>query len=93
MKNPTFAQIVRTEHFELPAQTNRHAYSWDNTNQLLSTYSGADGIKTGSLPDWFCIVFSATRNGRTLIGAELGAPTPDLLYSDATRMLDKGFGS
>ncbi len=93
MKNPTFAQIVSTKHFELPAQTNRHAYSWDNTNQLLSTYSGADGVKTGSLPNWFCIVFSVTRNGRTLIGAELGAPTPDLLYGDAARMLDKGFGS
>lgn len=93
MKNPAFAQIVRTQHFALPAQTNRHAYTWDNTNQLLSTYSGADGVKTGSLPDWFCIVFSGTRNGRSLIGAELGAPTPDLLYGDAARMLDKGFGS
>ncbi len=93
LKNPIFAQVVRTEHYELPAQTNRHDYIWDNTNQLLQTYPGADGVKTGSLPEWFCIVFSATRNGRSIIGAELGAPTPELLYGDAARMLDKGFGS
>jgi D-alanyl-D-alanine carboxypeptidase/tRNA A-37 threonylcarbamoyl transferase component Bud32 len=93
MNNSTFRDIVSTQHKDLPAQTHRHAYTWDNTNQLLGTYNGADGIKTGSLLDWFCIVFSATRNGRRLIGAELGAPTPDLLYGDATRMLNKGFGS
>lgn len=93
MNNPTFAKIVSTQHFELQAQTHRHFYPWDNTNGLLGSYNGADGIKTGSLPNWFCIVFSAKRNGRLLIGAELGAPTPDLLYGDATRMLDKGFGS
>ncbi len=93
MNNATFAKVVSTQHYPLPAQTHRHAYSWDNTNELLGSYNGADGIKTGSLLDWFCIVFSATRNGRRLIGAELGAPTPDLLYGDATRMLDKGFGS
>ncbi len=93
MKNPTFAQIVQTQHFALPAQTNRHAYAWDNTNQLLSTFPGANGVKTGSLLDWFCIVFSVTRNGRQLIGAELGAPTPDLLYADATRLLNRGFSS
>ncbi len=93
MNNATFAQIVQTQHFHLSAKTNRHAYPWDTTNQLLGTYPGADGIKTGSLPNWFCIIFSATRSGRRLIGAELGAPTPDLLYGDATRLLDLGFSS
>jgi D-alanyl-D-alanine carboxypeptidase len=93
MQNPTFAKIVSTTHYVISAQQNRHLYTWDNTNQLLTTYPGANGVKTGSLPDWFCIVFSATRNERTLIGAELGAPSSDLLYADAARMLDKGFGS
>jgi D-alanyl-D-alanine carboxypeptidase len=94
MKNPTFAQIVQTQHFALPPQTHRHAYSWDNTNQLLSMYPGANGVKTGSGSEaGFCIVFSATRNGRQLIGAELGAPTADLLYADATRLLNLGFSS
>ena len=94
MNNPTFAQIVQTPHFQLVAQTNRHPYSWDNTNELLGMYPGANGIKTGSSSEaGFCIVFSATRSGRQLIGAELGAPTPDLLYSDAIRLLNMGFNS
>ncbi len=91
LNNSLFAQIVRTQHYELTAQTNRHDYRWDNTNQLLEAYPGADGVKTGSFPDWFCIVFSATRSGRRLIGAELGAPTADVLYADATRLLNLGF--
>jgi D-alanyl-D-alanine carboxypeptidase len=38
-----------------------------------------------------CLVFSATRNGRRLIGAELGAPDFPTLYSDATNLLNLGF--
>jgi D-alanyl-D-alanine carboxypeptidase len=92
MNNATFAQIVQTQHYELVPQTNRHHYIWDNTNELLGTYPGANGVKTGSSSDaGFCMVFSAKRSGRLLIGAELGAPTPDLLYGDATRMLNLGF--
>ncbi|HEY7355753.1 MAG TPA: protein kinase [Ktedonobacterales bacterium] len=96
MKNPTFAQIVATTQHVVPAQTNRHLYTWPNSNQLLSTglypYPGANGIKTGTSDEaGYCLVFSAVRNGRLLIGAELDAPTSDLLYGDATRMLNLGF--
>jgi D-alanyl-D-alanine carboxypeptidase len=92
MKNSTFALVVQTKHHDVPAQTDRHHYPWDNTNQLLGMYPGANGVKTGtSTAAGFCIVFSATRNGRRLIGAELGAPTSDLLYADAIRLLNRGF--
>lgn len=97
MKNDTFAKIVATQHYDVPAQggdVTRHHYPWDNTNQLLGIYPGANGVKTGSSDDaGFCIVFSASRNGRLLIGAELGAPNTELLYSDAARLLDIGFSS
>ncbi|HEU5367377.1 MAG TPA: hypothetical protein VFU69_02890, partial [Ktedonobacterales bacterium] len=80
----------------VPAQTNRHLYTWPNSNELLSTglypYPGANGIKTGTTDEaGYCLVFSAVRSDRLLIGAELGAPTSDLLYGDATRMLNLGF--
>ncbi len=96
MKNQTFAEIVGTTQHIVPAQTNRHLYTWNNSNELLSTgqyaYPGANGIKTGTTDAaGYCLVFSAARNGRLLIGAELDAPTPDLLYGDATRMLNLGF--
>ncbi len=94
MNNSTFAAIVATQHYVLPAQTHRHLYTWDNTNELLGMYPGADGIKTGSSDQaGYCLVFSATRKGRQLIGAELGAPSSDLLYDDAVRLLNMGFGS
>ncbi len=94
MNNATFAQIVGTQSYELKATINHHDYPWQNTNQLLGMYAGANGVKTGSSPDaGYCLVFSATRNGRLLIGAEFGAPGPDssTLYHDVINMLNLGF--
>src|SRR6266516_7909323 len=31
MNIPLFAQIVRTQHYQLPATSSHHSYSWDNT--------------------------------------------------------------
>jgi serine-type D-Ala-D-Ala carboxypeptidase (penicillin-binding protein 5/6) len=92
MNNPTFAQIVSQQSYELQATINHHDYPWGNTNSLLKNYSGADGVKTGSSDAaGYCLVFSATRKGHRIIGAELGAPSFSLLYRDATNMLDLGF--
>lgn len=92
LQNSTFAAIVGTTEHIVPAQTHRHGYNWKNTNQLLDAYPGADGVKGGSSSEaGYCLVFSALRNGRRLIGAELGAPTANLLYADATALLNWGF--
>lgn len=98
MKNQTFAEIVGTTEHIVPAQTNRHLYTWRNTNELLSgglyPYPGVNGVKTGTSAEaGYCLVFSASRNGRLLIGAELGVPTSDLLYRDAIQLLVIGFSS
>jgi D-alanyl-D-alanine carboxypeptidase (penicillin-binding protein 5/6) len=92
MAIPLFAHIVGQTFYELKATINHHDYPWYNTNNLLDTYPGADGIKTGNTSvAGYCLVFSATRNGRRLIGAELGAPDFPTLYSDATNLLNLGF--
>src|SRR6266699_4667805 len=44
---PLFAQIVRTQHYQVPATASHFSYSWDNINALLKAYPGATGIKTG----------------------------------------------
>jgi D-alanyl-D-alanine carboxypeptidase (penicillin-binding protein 5/6) len=98
MQNQTFADIVGSTQHIVPAQTHRHKYSWINTNELLAgglyPYTGANGVKTGSSDDaGYCLVFSAVRGGRLLIGAELGAPSSDLLYRDAAQILNIGFSS
>jgi D-alanyl-D-alanine carboxypeptidase len=92
MSLSVFAQIVRQQNFVLPATLNHHRYdNWQNTNQLLGLYPGADGIKTGNSDDsGYCLVFSATRNGHRLIGT-LMHDSSDELYQDSMSALDTGF--
>ncbi|HLI07165.1 MAG TPA: serine hydrolase [Ktedonobacteraceae bacterium] len=89
-----FAQIVSTPHYYLGANLSHTTYQWDNIlNPFLQSYPNANGIKTGSNTDntdW-CMVFSATRNGHLLIGAEMQAPSEDQVFTDAGNILDKGF--
>jgi D-alanyl-D-alanine carboxypeptidase (penicillin-binding protein 5/6) len=93
--NSFFDQVVSQQSYVLDATDHNHKYTnWNNTNGLLGTYDGANGVKTGSSPEaGYCLVFSATRNGHHLIGAELNAPTYDDVMADATRILDKGFAT
>jgi D-alanyl-D-alanine carboxypeptidase (penicillin-binding protein 5/6) len=94
LKNPLFAQIVDTKEYNVSPTASHHAYSWVNINTLLSTYTGATGVKTGfTLEAGYCLVFSAVRNGQYLIGAVLNDSTTnaDQRFTDATKLLDWGF--
>jgi D-alanyl-D-alanine carboxypeptidase (penicillin-binding protein 5/6) len=92
MTLPLFAQVVGTQHYQLPATSSRHSYSWDNTNQLLATYAGATGIKTGfTLEAGECLVFSATRAGHHLVGVVLHSVDAAHRFSDARILFDWGF--
>ena len=92
MTIPLFAQIVRTEHYSLPATSSYHSYTWDNTNLLLTTYTGATGIKTGfTLEAGECLVFSATRSGHHLIGVVFHSIDATHRFSDAKTLLNWGF--
>lgn len=93
MRFAIFDQIVAQQNYVLPATLHNHLYNtWNNTNGLLGTYPGANGVKTGSSDDaGYCMVFSATHNGRFLIGTEMHADSFDQLFNDAQTLLDKGF--
>ncbi|MEU9185653.1 serine hydrolase [Streptomyces sp. NPDC048484] len=95
MLQPVFADVVKNKQFktEAPAANgNTRYYTWDNTNELLSSYDGALGIKTGSGPEaGYAVVFAAERDNRTLVGAILG--TDKSRFEDATKMLDWGFAN
>lgn len=72
--------------------TNGRTYTWYNTNQLLGTYEGALGIKTGTGSSAGpCLVFAARRDGRTVAGVVLNSATSSTRYEDATEMLDYAF--
>ncbi len=66
--------------------------TFPSTNDLLSKYPGADGVKTGHTTQaGWCIVASATRDGRRIIATVLGAPTEEARDAAATSLLDWGF--
>jgi D-alanyl-D-alanine carboxypeptidase len=84
--NADFRQTVT----ETTAQFNGETIP--NTNDLLVTYPGADGIKTGHTSNaGYCVLASATRNGRRIIVAVLGAPTDDARDEAGAALLDWAF--
>ena len=91
MRNERFRQIVKTriKHVKWSAPT--YAKIYVNNNRLLTTYRGANGIKTGyTHKAGPCLVASATRGGVSLIAVVLDSSN---MYGDATRLLDFGFAS
>ena len=96
MKLPLFRAIVGQPFYHLAKKRGvHHAYWWDNTNDLITSYRGADGIKTGYTDAAkHCLLFEAVRHGTTLIGVVLGSPAtgPDTAALAATRLLNWGFG-
>lgn len=65
-----------------------------NTNKLLKTYSGINGLKTGSTSQaGFCLSATAQRDGMELIGVVLGAENSKIRFAEASRLLDYGFGA
>lgn len=95
MQSPAFRAIVALRFYHLPKGWRHHSYWWDNTNDLIGNYRGADGIKTGYTDAArHCLLFEAERHGMTLIGVVLGSPPtgPDAGARAAVRLLDWGFG-
>ncbi|MBT2378113.1 D-alanyl-D-alanine carboxypeptidase [Streptomyces sp. ISL-111] len=95
MKNSTFRTVVKTKSTKQKVTTKSGGYrymSWTNTNKMLSSYSGALGVKTGSGPTAkYCLVFAATRNGKTVIGTVLTSSSEANRTADAKKLMDYGF--
>ncbi|MGH7734054.1 MAG: D-alanyl-D-alanine carboxypeptidase family protein [Gemmatimonadales bacterium] len=94
MRYPAFRSIVDQRLYHLPKGPGHHQYWWDNTDELIGSYPGAAGIKTGYTDDaGHCLLFEAIRNGRALIGVVLDSPAtgPAAGAQDAARMLNWGF--
>jgi len=65
-----------------------------NTNRLIKTYPGANGIKTGYTADAkYCLSASATKNNLTLIAVILGSPTSQIRFAEAQKLLNYGFST
>ncbi len=94
MRYPAFRSIVDLRFYHLPKGRGHHGYWWDNTDELIGSYPGAVGIKSGYTADaGHCLLFEAVRNGRALIGVVLDSPAtgPAAAAQDAEQMLNWGF--
>ena len=70
LKYPLFADIVSTREAEvtLIQGESEEKRKLTNTNWLLWSFEGADGVKTGTTQAaGYCLVASATRNGKMCI--------------------------
>ncbi len=94
MKSTVFRSIVAQHIYQIPKGPGHHHYWWQNTNDLIGSYPGADGIKTGyTNAALHCLLFEASRGELTLIGDVLGSPatSPASGADAATRVLNWGF--
>jgi serine-type D-Ala-D-Ala carboxypeptidase (penicillin-binding protein 5/6) len=90
----TFRTIVDRKTYHVFHRAGHHAYTWHNTNLLLGSYAGVDGIKTGfTSASGFCLLFEASSGTGMLIGVVLHstASDPHRRFTDAATMLNWGF--
>jgi D-alanyl-D-alanine carboxypeptidase (penicillin-binding protein 5/6) len=88
---PVVAAIASTPSLTLAATATHHAYALYNLNQLIRTYPGATGLKTG----WTgraggCLIITAGRGGRHLLAVVMGSPN---IFIEAASLLDYGFAT
>jgi D-alanyl-D-alanine carboxypeptidase (penicillin-binding protein 5/6) len=65
-----------------------------NTNRLIRFYSGATGLKTGSTSlALYNLSATATRNDFKLVAVVMGAPSSQVRFAEAQKLLDYGFAN
>ena len=65
-----------------------------NTNRLIRFYEGTDGIKTGSTQDaGYCLSATTKRGNMRLLSVVLSAPSTQVRFSEATKLMDYGFAN
>lgn len=94
IKNDEFIRISNTQSVSF--QTNKSTYNINNKNQLLGSYNGAIGIKTGFTGKaGHCFVGAAKRGDITLVSVVLasgwGQSGKAKKWSDTRKILDYGF--
>lgn len=90
MAYPQFRAIVATAS-DVMRYADGRVQPITNTNKLLLSYPGADGVKTGTTTAaGQCLIASATRDGWQLIAVVLASGSR---WYDAQRLLEYGFSS
>jgi D-alanyl-D-alanine carboxypeptidase len=83
---PEYYHFFSTRSFKWGKRTHR------NTNGLLTSYRGADGIKTGYIrASGFNLVASVHRGKTRLVGVIFGGRSPKMRNRRMTTLLNRGF--
>lgn len=91
MADPELRKIVQRRACRVPRRGGS-SQVYSTTNQLLGSYRGITGIKTGYTdPAGYCFVGSAERGGIELYAVVLGAGSSGDRFTQARRLLDWGF--
>lgn len=94
MKLSTFKTVVKTKSYTAKTTTktgSKRNTTWSNTNTLLG-WNGTLGIKTGSGTEaHYCLVFAATKNGESVIGAVMTAANATNRTADVKKLITYGY--
>lgn len=86
LRIPVFNEIVKTTSIQMG---NRYL---QNTNEMLTSYPGADGVKTGYTGKaGRCLITSATRDGRRFISVVLFCDSREQRALSSKKILDYAF--
>ncbi len=90
LQDPLIAEIVDTADATISTQNREIEFS--NTNQLLTTYPPATGVKTGTTPQAGAnLVASAEANDESYISVVLGADDSEERFRASETLLEYGF--
>lgn len=97
-KNPEFMKIINTKSRNIPSKSldGSSPHTLQNKNRFLSSYEGANGVKTGFTGlAGHCFVGGAKKDGMQLFAVVLasgwGARGRSQKYTDTIRLLEYGF--
>ena len=87
MKNQDFINVVSTKNVKITS--NYHTRYLSNKNKILTSYEGANGIKTGfTKKAGRCLVASAKRNQKQVVSVVLNVSDT---YGTCKTLMDKAF--
>jgi len=89
LRNPLFARIVATRRKSVRWPPPTYRKEWVNHNDMLFTYAGTYGIKTGwTTRAGGCLATAVRRNGHSVIAVVLDS---DSIWTDMPRLVEKAF--
>jgi D-alanyl-D-alanine carboxypeptidase len=92
LDNPQLSSMVALRRIDFPTAPDGTRRGGRATNQLLDSYPGAVGVKTGyTLQASLVLAAAAEREGRRLLAVVMGSEGTNAHFVDADALLDYGF--